>query len=487
MGYAIQARDGAPWRIAYEALVALAFLLFPLTDAAAHTRLVRSSPSADARLESVPAEVRLVFSGAVERTVTRLSLVGPDGVGVALGPVLHPGDSARVVVVPLPAFRYAGTYTVVWQTAAADGHPLRGQLVFTIAEGAAGLLPVEAPPLDPPADLPPPVPHAEAKVFDASSPLYVAVRWLGFGGLLGVIGAVAFRFAVLGGLSRSRFDAGVLVDDAMRGAARIGAGAAVLLLGAALLRLWAQGAAILGTGAPDPGAIGSLLLETTWGRGWLVQATAAPAALLAFLRARSGRRDGWSLALLAAVAAAFSPALMGHAIAHEHYPRLAVLADGAHVLGAGGWLGSLFVLLTAGLAATQRMPEETRADGVRALVHAFSPTALTFAAAVVASGAVSTALNVGSVAAFTSSAYGRTLLVKLALLSTVFAVGAWNWLQVRPRLGAPGTTARLRRSSSVELALAILVLAITAVLVATPPAVEAAVEAAFPPEAVSTR
>lgn len=441
MGYAIQARDGAPWRLAYEALVALAFLLFPLTDAAAHTRLVRSSPSAD----------------------------------------------ARVVVVPLPAFRYAGTYTVVWQTAAADGHPLRGQLVFTIAEGAAGLLPVEAPPLDPPADLPPPVPHAEAKVFDASSPLYVAVRWLGFGGLLGVIGAVAFRFAVLGGLSRSRFDAGVLVDDAMRGAARIGAGAAVLLLGAALLRLWAQGAAILGTGAPDPGAIGSLLLETTWGRGWLVQATAAPAALLAFLRARSGRRDGWSLALVAAVAAAFSPALMGHAIAHEHYPRLAVLADGAHVLGAGGWLGSLFVLLTAGLAATQRMPEETRADGVRALVHAFSPTALTFAAAVVASGAVSTALNVGSVAAFTSSAYGRTLLVKLALLSTVFAVGAWNWLQVRPRLGAPGTTARLRRSSSVELALAILVLAITAVLVATPPAVEAAVEAAFPPEAVSTR
>ena len=67
-----------------------------------------------------------------------------------------------------------------------------------------------------------------------------------------------------------------------------------------------------------------------------------------------------------------------------------------------------------------------------------------------------------------TTAFGRTLLVKLALLGGVAGVGAYNWRRVRPALGRRGGAARLRTSAMVELGFATLVVMATAVLVATP-------------------
>jgi putative copper export protein len=75
---------------------------------------------------------------------------------------------------------------------------------------------------------------------------------------------------------------------------------------------------------------------------------------------------------------------------------------------------------------------------------------------------------VGGIGPLFSTTYGRTLLVKVALLSGVAATGAWNWRRVRPALGAAPGSSRLRRSAIVELAFGTLLLAVTAVLVALP-------------------
>jgi len=64
---------------------------------------------------------------------------------------------------------------------------------------------------------------------------------------------------------------------------------------------------------------------------------------------------------------------------------------------------------------------------------------------------------------------GRTLLVKIGVLTVVFGTGAYNWLRVRPALGTEAAGSRLRRSAILELAVGAIVLAVTAVLVATPP------------------
>ena len=58
--------------------------------------------------------------------------------------------------------------------------------------------------------------------------------------------------------------------------------------------------------------------------------------------------------------------------------------------------------------------------------------------------------------------------MKLAILGVVALTGFYNWRFVKPRLGTDDATGHLRRSARVEVAVAVLVLLVTAVLVATP-------------------
>ena len=148
---------------------------------------------------------------------------------------------------------------------------------------------------------------------------------------------------------------------------------------------------------------------------------------------------------------------------------LAILADALHVLAAGGWIGGLLVLVAAGVPAAMRLEREERGPAVAALVNAFSPTALAFAGALTLTGLFAAWLHMGSIPALWASGYGRTLLVKLGVLSGVFATGAYNWLKVKPALGDELGATRLCRSARVEIAIGALVLLVTAVLVATAP------------------
>jgi len=50
----------------------------------------------------------------------------------------------------------------------------------------------------------------------------------------------------------------------------------------------------------------------------------------------------------------------------------------------------------------------------------------------------------------------------------VVVMGAWNWKRVRPSLGETGSEDTIRRSSTMELTFAALVLVATAVLVSLP-------------------
>ncbi len=139
------------------------------------------------------------------------------------------------------------------------------------------------------------------------------------------------------------------------------------------------------------------------------------------------------------------------------------------MLGAGGWLGSLLVLLVAGIPAARQLGEGRRGVGVAALVRAFSPTALLFAGILVATGVFASWLHLGSISNLWQSEYGRTLLLKLGIFVLVFGTGAYNFRRVLPVLGEDAGTRRLRRSAGFELAVGAVVLLVTAILVATSP------------------
>jgi copper transport protein len=86
-----------------------------------------------------------------------------------------------------------------------------------------------------------------------------------------------------------------------------------------------------------------------------------------------------------------------------------------------------------------------------------------------ASGIVATWKYVGSFAALVGSGYGRLVMAKIALVAVIAAAGWWNWRIVTPALEGSDESAPqwLRMGVTVELVLGSVVLAVTAVLVAS--------------------
>lgn len=311
---------------------------------------------------------------------------------------------------------------------------------------------------------------ASGGAFDVGAPAYVAIRWFTFLAVLGLVGAAAFRFAVLGRVASAGDGAGdALIPSAAESSATVGAISSGLLLLAAALRLVAQTVAMHGADGWQLSAMRPMVTGTTWGIGWLLLVAAGVLGLFGFLRARQHESSGWRFAAVAGGLAAVSLALSGHAVAVPRWQGLAVTADALHVLGAGGWLGSLGVLLISGVTAARRLDPGLRDPAVAALVCAFSPTALVAAALVSGTGLVAAWLHVGTPSALWSSQYGRLLLLKAAVVALVALTGAYNWRRVLPALGQETGTRRLQRSARVEVAIAVVVLIITAILVATSP------------------
>lgn len=451
-------------------------------------------PSSGAHLSVAPRQLRLTFTERPELTFARLQLLGPGNAPVALGRLSL--DSVRTLVASIDGPLVAGTYTVRWQIAGADGHPVRGNYRFTIAPGATGLGVASADSASAreragergatvPAPGQPPTPpshHDPASMptgadFGAESPAYVAVRWAQFTALLVVIGALAFRYVVLGFLRRARGAESPMLTVAEGRAATIGLWAAAALGVITIVRLYAQSYAMHGAAAAlDMRLIATMLQRTTWGWAWLLQVVGVIFAVVGFTRVRGApadesarrRQTGWRMAMVGGLALAVTPALSGHAVAAPRLTALVVLSDALHVIGAGGWLGSLLFVLAAGIPAAMRLSDGERGPAIAQLVNAFSPTALVFAGIVATTGVLAAWVHMGRVSALWQSGYGQTLLLKLGILAIVAGTGAYNWLRVRPALGDLNGAKRIKRSSSVELAVGVLVLIVTAVLVAMP-------------------
>ena len=454
----------------------------------AHGRLKSSTPAAGAHLGQAPTQLRLDFSESPDLTFTSLRLLLASGREIALGPVGYAADSHRAIISAVTGAMDAGTYVVIWQMASDDGHPVRGRIEFVVAPGAMG---TTAAPGEMAGMHHDPVSMPESGDFGADSPLYVAVRWAEFAALLLLIGAVSFHYFVLGTLrhvaSVPRTDGmpGFLADSDA-GAASIGYVAVGLLAVTLLVRLAAQSVAMHGmSGALDGAMVSAMVRSTMWGWGWLLQLAGVGLAGAAFHRIRaravlassqplsSDRARWWLLAACGALAAAYSPALASHAAASPKLRALAIVADGLHIIGASSWLGTLTVMLVAGVTAARRQAPEASGPLVRSLVNAFSPVALVSAGVAATTGVFAAWLHVGTIPNLWGTRYGLTLLLKLAILGVVTLTGFYNWRFVQPRLGTAEATTKLQRSARVEVAVAILVLLVTAVLVASPTSMDA--------------
>lgn len=114
-------------------LIALcAFFVAAPSTAFAHDELIGSSPADGELLETGPTEIDLRFSAdPLEGAgATDVLVIDPSGAEVQQGePVLD-----RNGVIQAISADERGTYTVVWRIVSSDGHPISGELTFSVGE-----------------------------------------------------------------------------------------------------------------------------------------------------------------------------------------------------------------------------------------------------------------------------------------------------------------------------------------------------------------
>ncbi|WNM28313.1 copper resistance protein CopC [Demequina capsici] len=143
-------------------LLALAAML-PASAASAHTSLVGTDP-ADGSTVSDLTQVSLEFTGEVLDLGTTLALVQGDQ-RIELDPTF---PSATTVMAEVPALAN-GDWSLMYRVVAQDGHPLEGQVDFTV-EGAAPSASASASPSTSPTASPTASASASEPTSDAASP-----------------------------------------------------------------------------------------------------------------------------------------------------------------------------------------------------------------------------------------------------------------------------------------------------------------------------
>jgi putative copper export protein len=150
--------------------------------------------------------------------------------------------------------------------------------------------------------------------------------------------------------------------------------------------------------------------------------------------------------------------------------KIGQVVNPIHVFAASMWIGTLIVLVAAGITAVlgDTMQSAERAPAIALLVNRFSTIALWSAGVLLLTGVITAWKHLGQISALWTSIYGRTLLVKLCLVAVVFTLGAYNNRRLKPSLDTVEAGRRLARSATLEVAFAALVLIVTAVLVNLP-------------------
>jgi copper transport protein len=418
------------WRLAGVTAV-LALLAIPAVPGVgsrvlAHAQLVASSPASGAVLPESPDELRLVFSEPIEGEATSLDLAGLDGTPVLdrAGTVDPEDPYALVVASPDLA---DGIYTLTWRSlSAADGHVADGFLYFGVGE-VEGSLPVSSG-------------HA---VHGETDFIGVIGHWLTYIGLLAALGLASFQWLVLreGPMPR-------------RLAQLLAAGLALAAI-ATLVTALASGIEA-GTGA-------AYLFESR--TGLLQVARAGVAALGAVLLLIGPERWARPVAITAGLGGIVLLIVAGHASAVEG--QAAIVAGVVHVAAVGIWLGGvsgllLLLLRPAWIAGSAPPP-------MRTAVPRFSALALASIGLVIATGAYSAWVETGTILPI-GTEYGRTLILKSALVLGALAVGGLNYFDGgRMKDWLDGFPTRIK----VEVLLGAAILVMSAVLATTPPVDEA--------------
>lgn len=460
-------------------LLALALLALGAAQAFGHAFQLSSKPGQFGIVQTPPELVQVTFSEGVQLLRPEdFTVVDGRGRDVTAGPGAVTEDR-RVIEVPLMPGLPAGTYTVRYQIIGADSHVIPGLFTFGI----------DIQRLDPP------FLGGSGGGPAENSPWGVAARFLEIITLGGLLGLMAFRTLVwgvawrrAGGVAapeRERLiawwrDTYWMLFGVLALAAMVAQGYSLVVQSARVLSVdvW--------TALGDATGISEVLGRTDFGNG--VQLRAALLFLLfavgavQFMREYGTGRNprpatatgslaatGIMAALVLAVIGSVSYG--GHARVAE-FASLQVASHLVHIAGTAVWIAGLALVVGVYI----RAPRVAETGGRTIAGHtlaAFSQAALWAVVAIFATGLVRSLGELGDPAELWQTAYGRSILYKLALLVPLGAVAMYNRRIVAAlrsvSVPSRATLALVQRTVGAELALSMVIVLIATILVAQSP------------------
>jgi copper transport protein len=410
--------------------------------ALAHAVLLRATPSSSQTLAQAPRQVQLLFSEPLDPVFSRVQVVNTAGQRVdADDSHVDPQDD-RLLICSLQAGLPNGVYTVVWRNLSAiDVHPDEGQYSLFVG------VPVTQ------------QTAASSNINTTATPETTFGRWWFyiaaslFGGVL-----ATWKLVLAPALANTEAYARV-----HRHALRLIIGGGALLIIGTLFTAVAQAASaanvplLQGFGQP----LGDLLLRGRFAAIWWPRLGLEVASLLLVaLGGIDGLASECALATLPAVL--LTSALTSHGAALPEGPAPGIAIDWLHIVGATTWIGGLFALATV-VPVLREVPASPPVGP--SVLSRFARLALFASTAVLLSGVLQGALEVGSPSALVSTLYGQFLILKSVLLALMLVLAGLNeW-----RRRAPGGMVGLQRGVMAELALGVVVFGVAAMLSGTPP------------------
>ncbi|HUF52639.1 MAG TPA: CopD family protein [Dehalococcoidia bacterium] len=419
-------------------------------EADAHAILIRSDPGINAELADSPSIVTAFFSEGLDQRLSSMEVVDGTGERVDDGTLTF-GPEAERMAVGMDDELGPGYYTVIWETlSTVDGHLLKGSFPFTVLEEDGGL--------------PPGQPFSAGSFGGEPKPLNVGVKWALLVVAAMMTGSLAFVAMVSNPASAAH--------QQSRSAARrrgllttgVAAAALVVVAGGELL---VQADQLGGFEFVDAS------LKTDWGEHWIQRQMilAGIIASLAMIPAlhRVGRDALARSATWGCIAAGAGYLLLIAVVSHQNAVPGAfwgVGADWLHLLATAVWLGTLSQLGMF-LIWLRARPSEERAALLPGHLERFSYLAATSVVVLIASGTLNALIQIPSLEALVDTAYGRSLMFKLAVVALLLIVAGMNAFYLRDRTAEEGEDSGpeadrfrgfLRRAVWVELGVGIAVL-----------------------------
>jgi copper transport protein len=477
--------------VAGALLVALA--LAPAA-AFAHATLESTSPTRGAVVKTQPAQVVFGFSENVEGNFGAVRVYDSKGARVDKGDAFHPGGEGSALAVHLEPGLPKGTYTATYRVVSADSHIVSSGVVFSIGKATAAGATVSQL-------------LGRSQTGTGTQVALGVARALQYAAIGAGVGLLAFLAlvwlpalaAVAGGAAEWQEASEAFVARLRRMLGLIALLGALSALAAVALEA-ASAAGVSFWSALRPSILREVL-GTKFGTFWTASAAAwfiigglAQARLGAASRPagvlRTASVGATGLALPAtgmrwlapfAIPAAFVvmvPAFAGHGTTQD---PVAVMfpANVIHVAAMTLWVGGLFALLFVLPAATRRLEGSDRTRLLSGALLRFSPLALGAVTVLLATGLVQSFVEVRHIDLVFDTAFGRAVFIKLVLLLVLIGLGAVNRRRTLPQLAAaaaagetPGNAGHLlRRTLRTEIALLVVVFAVTGALASYAPAV----------------